>query len=858
MSRIDRTVRTWDVTNTLANGVPASIPGVDIALLAPRTSPTAAMAASWVASTYSSVTGKATILLAGPEADSTGALVVPATADLWMRVTDAPEVEAVFVERITVLGAGGSIPALPSTYVTSWNGRSGPVVGTYGDVGAAPYPTGGSDGQALLKSGTSALWGTVSGGASLPTQTGNNGKYLTTDGTAASWGTVPAGYTDEQAQDAAAALIAAGTHLGISFSYNDAGNALSATAAVRTVNGISPVSGNVTVPTAVVTLGVKRDYGAVGDMRVVTDAACTGASTTLTSATAAFVSGDVGKTIAIQYAGADNGTQTIGRTFITTIASVTNSTTVVLTAAPTKTIVAPRTVTDAAVSTGGTLTSATANFTATDVGKKITIPNGYYTQANSGGAPKTVKITAFTNSTTVTISHKPVSSVSSQTITIPGAWVGLGTDDTTAMQNAVTAASTQKKVLEIEPGRYLITAELTVASNCSIFGHGAGISIISQVASTLISAFTYQGASTTAATISDVTFYGFEIDGNGVRAATYDTTGKGIFIRPVRRLRVDRMYIHDTGSTALGCDWCPDSIFTNNIIDWGGSQVWDFVSGGGGSGIGLGTGLFSHEPVTITGNIVTNCGNNGIFTEAQSNNVQSRGVRIVGNYAAFCGGSGVSDRACDGTIIEGNVVVCCGSSQALQAGISISGGFVAGLYSINSSVRGNTLIRCCIDVEFKDGDCEVTDNMIVGPLVGGTFGIGFSERASSGGSRTNLVIDRNTVSLVGGRGIQIQNGVHGRIFIRDNISYNNGVNTSTRRPGIDVTATSALAMYVKGNVAYDTRALASKTQSYGLSVTSGTYTYFEHWGNDFQGNQDGTVLTTGATITTEVTTPNTY
>ena len=36
-------------------------------------------------------------------------------------------------------------------------------------------------------------------------------------------------YTDELAQDAAASLIAAGTHSGISFSYNDAGNALSAT-----------------------------------------------------------------------------------------------------------------------------------------------------------------------------------------------------------------------------------------------------------------------------------------------------------------------------------------------------------------------------------------------------------------------------------------------------------------------------------------------------------------------------------------------------------------------------------------------------------------------------------------------------
>ncbi len=39
---------------------------------------------------------------------------------------------------------------------------------------------------------------------------------------------IVAGYTDEQAQDALASMIAAGSHTGITFSYNDAGNALSA------------------------------------------------------------------------------------------------------------------------------------------------------------------------------------------------------------------------------------------------------------------------------------------------------------------------------------------------------------------------------------------------------------------------------------------------------------------------------------------------------------------------------------------------------------------------------------------------------------------------------------------------------
>ena len=43
--------------------------------------------------------------------------------------------------------------------------------------------------------------------------------------------TVPASYSNEEAQDAVAAMIAAGSHVGITFAYNDATNSLSATAA---------------------------------------------------------------------------------------------------------------------------------------------------------------------------------------------------------------------------------------------------------------------------------------------------------------------------------------------------------------------------------------------------------------------------------------------------------------------------------------------------------------------------------------------------------------------------------------------------------------------------------------------------
>jgi hypothetical protein len=73
-------------------------------------------------------------------------------------------------------------------------------------------------------------------------------------------------------------------------------------------------------------------YGAVGDCKRVTDAAMTAASTTLTSATAAFVAGDVGKLIGVYGAGA------AGVALRTTIATRVSATEVTLAVAASTTV----------------------------------------------------------------------------------------------------------------------------------------------------------------------------------------------------------------------------------------------------------------------------------------------------------------------------------------------------------------------------------------------------------------------------------------------------------------------------------------------------------------------------------------
>jgi len=59
-----------------------------------------------------------------------------------------------------------------------------------GDAYGRILPSGGSTGQALVKSSGSNYaveWGTID---SLPSQSGNSGKYLTTDGSSATWSEV--------------------------------------------------------------------------------------------------------------------------------------------------------------------------------------------------------------------------------------------------------------------------------------------------------------------------------------------------------------------------------------------------------------------------------------------------------------------------------------------------------------------------------------------------------------------------------------------------------------------------------------------------------------------------------------------
>lgn len=98
LPRIGRKYAKITATATDADGDSIVLTAVHVALLEPETKPDADT--TWIATEL--VSGKFRVLFAGPYAAGDGAIVVLDDSDLWARVTDSPEVDAVWVDRINL------------------------------------------------------------------------------------------------------------------------------------------------------------------------------------------------------------------------------------------------------------------------------------------------------------------------------------------------------------------------------------------------------------------------------------------------------------------------------------------------------------------------------------------------------------------------------------------------------------------------------------------------------------------------------------------------------------------------------------------------------------------------------------
>lgn len=193
-----------------------------------------------------------------------------------------------------------------------------------------------------------------------------------------------------------------------------------------------------------------RNVGAKGDERVVTDAAMTSGSAVLTSATAAFTADDVGKLASVKGAatpltGAGTLTATAGAgTFSTSQVGIIANASIVVVAGVSYTVSGFNNTTGATLS--GAPTFGASAFTIL--------------------APLATTILSYTNATAVVLAANAGRTVS-------GARLSYGTDDTTVVQAALTAAAGLVPVL-FPRGVYLLSTTLSVPPNSVLLGVGRG------------------------------------------------------------------------------------------------------------------------------------------------------------------------------------------------------------------------------------------------------------------------------------------------------------------------------------------------------------------------------------------------
>ena len=275
-----------------------------------------------------------------------------------------------------------------------------------------------------------------------------------------------------------------------------------------------------------------RAHGAVGDVRRVTDAVTTAASATLTSATAAFTSADVGKLILLNGGGATRNSSA-----------------------------------DGAMTSGARQLTATGTFTDADVGRWVKVPGAgaagadliseiafvqsatvvrLVDAASTTVSTKTVQIVAplattiagVTNSTTATLGTTATTSLS-------GVIAHLGTDDTTALQTAFTAGAGG---LVLAPAGTYFTARLDLAAYTHLLGAGMGATIFKLKAAQ--NTDTLRGQNATGVQLRDLTVDGSRAHQTAVQAA-------GVYLSGCADALVERVearLTYDVGIALANCD----------------------------------------------------------------------------------------------------------------------------------------------------------------------------------------------------------------------------------------------------------------------------------------------------------------
>lgn len=314
-----------------------------------------------------------------------------------------------------------------------------------------------------------------------------------------------------------------------------------------------------------------------------------------------------------------------------------------------------RTVTDAAITSGqATLTSATAAFTAADVGKKASVLG-----AGAFGVALNTTISSVTNGTTAVLAANAGTTVS-------GAVADIGTDDTAAIFAAIAAGPTF-----FPAGTYMVLSTIDLPDKAHLFGVGLASTIRDCIGNQNIFSFVNNA--------SDVTIRDLRFTGRGTLGSQNDGdgTGRGAIYSGNSghaRILVTNCRFENLGTCGFSGNNITKSSFVGNVFN-NTCEHGMYISNG-------------WQDVTVVGSQFINIGANaGVGTTCAFKIVNAQRINLIGNVIT----GGISD----GILIEStpagvdDISIVGGSiTNTTYAGVRVQSG--SGAVYVNGVMISNT------------------------------------------------------------------------------------------------------------------------------------------------------------------------
>lgn len=544
-----------------------------------------------------------------------------------------------------------------------------------------------------------------------------------------------------------------------------------------------------------------EEYGASGDAKNVTDAAATAASATITSATAAFVSTDVGKAVILLGAGAG------GVTLRTTIATYVSATSVTLAVTASTTVTAKSMWfgTDAYTPLANALT-AIGNKAA---GAELVIPPGKYLLYAGGQltVPKNCTIRGAGDATVLLVGNWSASSVLRAAGTLPDDSGTATTNrktslsaNTTAGDNAVSLTS----LTGINPDEYYLLGDTSAqTSENPLRYQGEFIRVRATPSNNPFGTNGTPAAGTvnlhgavrdvykTTATggiwgpvlfLTGVMLRDFKIQNTDpLNTVDPHTSTGGIRLEVCQGATISGVRVAGMGATAITIQNCLDVLATdchlhdapdlNNYLSSSSPPAWygygvdierasenirvtDCTAERMRHGIttdGLDNLKGVPRHIKISGCTIRNCTDFGIDTHAPTADAQ-----IIGNVVDNCPGGGIEIRGQNCGVISNTITWC---SKGIQIKPDSHG----------TQILNNSIRHCILSPSWTNQGNTAS------------YGVGIFINTSASIAPDHLIIRGNTIDAIDDLGIQIGGG-GGKNPHRLKILYNVITNTGLRNP----------------------------------------------------------------------------